>query len=393
LILTLIDEAVASGARAAVAGRALGLSARTVERWRGGASDDARQGPTTAPANRLSAKERARVISTMNRPEFRDLSPHQVVPLLADQGRYFASESTIYRILRDEDLLHHRERSQAPKRRPPSEHRATAPNQVWSWDITYLRACIAGTFFYLYLVVDVWSRKITGWEVHVEELADLAGALIERVCTAMEVDPTALVLHSDNGGPMKGSTMLATLERLGVMPSFSRPHVSDDNPFSEALFRTLKYCPQYPTAPFADLDAARAWVTVFVDWYNTVHLHSGIRFVTPDDRHFGREAGILATRAETYEAAKTAHPERWSGAARCWEPVGDVYLNPEDPTDGCSHIIPAALSTKRSLTLSKSAPLAVEPVDPVGRVSSAHKSTGSAQGHQTTRDRTSSTQI
>jgi transposase InsO family protein len=163
LILTLIDEAVASGARAAVAGRALGLSARTVERWRGGASDDARQGPTTAPANRLSAKERARVISTMNRPEFRDLSPHQVVPLLADQGRYFASESTIYRILRDEDLLHHRERSQAPKRRPPSEHRATAPNQVWSWDITYLRACIAGTFFYLYLVVDVWSRKITGW--------------------------------------------------------------------------------------------------------------------------------------------------------------------------------------------------------------------------------------
>ena len=339
MILNLIDEAVAAGARAAVASGALGLSARTVERWRGGAVEDARQGPNTQPANMLSAKERARVITTMNLPEFRDLSPHQVVPLLADQGRYLASESTIYRILRDEDLLHHRERSRVPKRRPPSEHRATAPNQVWSWDITYLRASIAGTFFYLYLVVDVWSRKITGWEVHVEELADLAGALIERVCTAMDVDPTTLVLHSDNGGPMKGSTMLATLERLGVMPSFSRPHVSDDNPFSEALFRTLKYCPQYPVAPFADLDAARAWVTAFVDWYNTVHLHSGIRFVTPDDRHFGREAGILATRVETYEAAKAAHPERWSGPARCWEPVGDVYLNPDDPADECGNTI------------------------------------------------------
>jgi putative transposase len=393
LILNLIDEAVAAGARAAVASGALGLSARTVERWRGGAVEDARHGPNTQPANMLSAKERARVIATMNLPEHRDLSPHQVVPLLADQGRYLASESTIYRILRDEDLLHHRERSQVPKRRPPSEHRATAPNQVWSWDITYLRACIAGTFFYLYLVVDVWSRKITGWEVHVEELADLAGTLIERTCTAMDVDPTALVLHSDNGGPMKGSTMLATLERLGVMPSFSRPHVSDDNPFSEALFRTLKYCPQYPSAPFADLDAARAWVTAFVAWYNTIHLHSGIRFVTPDDRHFGREAGILAARAETYEAAKATHPERWSGAARCWEPVADVYLNPEDPTDGCGHTIPAALSPKRSLLLSKTETLAVEPVDPVGRASSAHKSTGSEQGYKTTRDRTRSTQI
>lgn len=292
--------------------------------------EDQRHGPNTEPANTLSSRERERVIETMNLPEFRELSPNQVVPLLASQGRYLASESTVYRILRAEDLLHHRERSRAPVRRQPAEHVATGPNEVWSWDITYLLSTVKGRYFYLYLVVDVWSRKVVGWQVHVEESEDLAGALIDGTCTELEVDPNGLVLHSDNGSAMKGSTMLATLQRLGVVPSFSRPHVSDDNPFSEALFRTLKYCPQYPTRPFEDLAAARAWVSSFVDWYNTVHLHSGIRYVTPDDRHFGREGAILEARKATYEAAKAAHPERWSGRTRCWEPVGEVYLNPEE---------------------------------------------------------------
>jgi transposase InsO family protein len=331
MILSLIDEAVAAGARAAAASAALGLSVRTIERWRAGATEDDRHGPNTAPANALSQKEREAVIATMNLPEYRDLSPNQIVPLLADAGRYLASESTLYRILREEDLLHHRERSRAPVRRPPSEHVATGPNQVCSWDITYLRTAVMGMYFYLYLVVDVWSRRIVGWEVHVEESSELAGALIDRICKETGVDPRGLVLHSDNGSPMKGSTMLATLQRLGVVPSFSRPHVSDDNPFSEALFRTLKYCPQYPTGGFATVEAARAWVSDFVVWYNTVHLHSGIRFVTPDDRHFGREGTVLAARKKTYEEAKAAHPERWTGPARCWDPVGDVYLNPETP--------------------------------------------------------------
>jgi putative transposase len=343
MVLQLIDEAVAAGARAAAASAALGLSARTVERWRAGATEDERHGPNSEPANALSKKEREEVIATMNQPAYRDLSPNQVVPLLATEGRYLASESTIYRILREENLLHHRGRSRAPVRRPPAEHVATGPNQVCSWDITYLRAAVMGMYFYLYLVVDVWSRKIVGWEVHVEESSDLAGALMERICQEMGVDPKGLVLHSDNGGPMKGSTMLATLQRLGVVPSFSRPHVSDDNPFSEALFRTLKYCPRYPTGGFATIEAARAWVTDFVDWYNNVHLHSGIRFVTPDDRHSGRENAVLAARQETYQAAKAAHPERWSGPTRCWEPVGDVYLNPEKV--GPAYGGPGALAT------------------------------------------------
>jgi hypothetical protein len=208
---------------------------------------------------------------------------------------------------------------------------ANGPNQVWSWDITYLRTPVLGTFFYLYLVIDVWSRRIMAWEVHVAESADLASGLIESTCYALGIDPLGLVLHSDNGGAMKGSTMVATLERLGILPSFSRPHVSDDNPFSEALFRTLKYRPEYPTRPFSDLFAARSWVERFVAWYNTVHLHSSIRFVTPDDRHFGREHALLGRRKKVYELAQASHPERWSRDTRCWEPIVAVYLNPEKP--------------------------------------------------------------
>jgi len=157
---------------------------------------------------------------------------------------------------------------------------------------------------------------------------ELSSALVEQACEEFGVDPMDLVLHADNGGPMKGSTMLATLQRLGIVASFSRPRVSDDNPYSEALFRTLKYRPEFPNKPFGSLAQARAWVAAFVTWYNTCHLHSAIRFVTPDDRHFGREQEVLARRRATYEKAHQRHPERWSGAIRDWSPVGAVYLNP-----------------------------------------------------------------
>ena len=206
---------------------------------------------------------------------------------------------------------------------------ATGPNQVYSWDITYLRSPIRGGFYYLYLVVDVWSRKVVGAAVHDRESSDLAADLIEEVCILHEVDPRGIVLHSDNGGPMKGSTMLAMLQQLGIVPSFSRPSVSDDNPFSESLFRTMKYSLEYPSKPFASLDHAQAWVARFVRWYNTEHLHSGINFVTPVDRHTGREGAIFARRREVYEAARGRNPERWSGSTRKWESVKEVRLNPE----------------------------------------------------------------
>lgn len=331
MTLSLIAEAVESGARLDVACEALGISARTVERWRSGQAEDQRRGPKTAPPNKLSAQERRKVLSVVNSPRFRDLSPNQIVPLLADDGRYLASESTVYRILREEDLLQHRGRSRAPTRRRPTEHVATGPNQVWSWDITYLKSPVRGMFFYLYMIVDVWSRKVVGFEVHDAESPDLASDLVKATCADLGVDSEGIVLHSDNGGPMKGSTMVATLERLGILTSFSRPSVSDDNPFSEALFRTLKYRPEYPSRPFTDITAARAWVQGFVRWYNDEHLHSAIRFVTPSDRHSGREADVLAHRRSVYEFARTKRRERWARGVRNWSPVGVVYLNPEKP--------------------------------------------------------------
>ncbi len=330
MILDLLEEAHRGGARREIACEVLDISARMVERWK--ASDDredGRKGPKHEPSNKLSELERKRILKVVNSPEHRDFSPKQIVPKLADEGTYLASESTIYRVLREEGQMAHRERSRPAIHSHPKEHEATGANQLWSWDITYLPSAVRGMFFYLYLVMDVWSRKVVGFEVHVDESMELSSAMIERICEELGIDKDQIVLHSDNGGPMKGATMLATLQKLGVMASFSRPHVSDDNPYSEALFRTLKYRPEYPGRPFEKLEDAATWVTGFVEWYNTEHLHSGINFVTPDDRHFGRSEKILAERKTVYEKARSKNPERWSGETRNWNPVATVVLNPE----------------------------------------------------------------
>jgi putative transposase len=329
LILELIDEAVRSGSRLNPAVKLLGLTVRTIQRWRkDGVREDQRKGPLTPPAHKLSRKEREEVLRVAHAPEYRNLSPKQIVPHLADQGRFIASESTFYRILRAEGELTHRQNTRPPTSQKPREHVATGPCEVWSWDITYLRSSVRGLFFYLYLFVDVWSRKIVAARVFETESADHAARLFTRACVDLATDPDRLVLHSDNGSPMKGSTMLATLQRLGVVPSFSRPRVSDDNPYSEALFRTLKYRPEYPSQPFASLTEAQTWVDGFVHWYNSMHLHSAIRFVTPDDRHFGREAEILEKRKLVYEQARSRNPNRWSRTIRNWDAVEQVVLNP-----------------------------------------------------------------
>jgi putative transposase len=330
--VTLVEEAVRAGARRAAAAEILGLTVRTLQRWadQGPGSEDQRRGPHTEPANKLSAAERRRVLDVVNSPKYRDLAPAQIVPRLADEeGIYLASESTLYRVLREEKQLAHRQRSRPATSTRPAEQMATGPNQVYSWDITYLPGPVRGTFFYLYLILDVWSRKIVGAVVHDTECSDLASQLFEATCWREGLDPEGLVLHSDNGSPMKGATMLATLHRLGVIPSFSRPHVSDDNPYSEALFRTLKFRPEYPCVPFASLEAARAWVAAFIDWYNTEHRHSAIRYVTPAERHHGREEAVLERRRRIYEAARQEHPERWSGQVRNWTPIATVRLNPD----------------------------------------------------------------
>lgn len=329
MILGLVSEAVEAGARQSRACEILGIDGRTVQRWkRQGIGEDSRAGPRREPPNKLSSEERSKVMTIMNDAQNRDLSPKQIVPKLADEGIYLASESTMYRLLRAEDQLAHRGAARAPEKRyRPEERLATGPNQVWSWDITYLRAPVRGMFYYLYLVVDVWSRKAVGWSVHDVESTKLAAELIERACLEEGVRP-GLVLHSDNGGPMKGATMLAKLRDLEVVKSFSRPRVSNDNPYSESLFRTLKYRPEFPRGGFTSLEAAREWVECFVRWYNTEHRHSGIKFVTPAQRHAGRDVEILAERKAVYAKACARHPERWTGSTRDWAPIEEVRLNP-----------------------------------------------------------------
>jgi len=325
---------VAVGATRKQACEELQLSLRTYWRWHVGeeVKADGRPGAERpAPVNKLSEQEREKILQTCNEPAYRSLPPSQIVPRLADESIYLGSESSFYRVLREADQLHHRGRSQAPRKlSKPQGYKASGPNQVWSWDITYLAATIVGMFYRLYLVMDIYSRKIVGWEVHENETAEHASVLIRKACLAQGVSEHGLVLHSDNGSPMKGATMLATLQRLGVVPSFSRPSVSNDNPYSESLFGTLKYTPAYPTKPFESLEGARQWVHEFVRWYNHEHRHSAIQFVTPAERHRGDDEAILAKRQTVYEAAKRRNPERWSGKTRNWEPAGEVWLNPEN---------------------------------------------------------------
>lgn len=329
MIVDLIDKAIESGARLKKAATTMGISARTIIRWRQkGGGQDQRKGPLTVPANKLSEQERQQILDISNSAPFRDLSPKQIVPKLADQGVYMASESTFYRILKEHEMLTHRQASKPAVTRP-KEHVATGPCQVWSWDITYLQTSVKGLFFYLYMVVDVWSRKIIAAQIFAEESMEHSSMLLAHACMINGVQPEELVLHSDNGGPMKGATMLATLQKLGVVPSFSRPSVSNDNPYSESLFRTMKYRPEYPLKPFENIEQAQSWVDGFVFWYNTQHLHSSIRYVTPDDRHFGREEHILANRRKVYKKARSRNPNRWSKNIRNWNPVRMVWLNPE----------------------------------------------------------------
>jgi putative transposase len=283
-----------------------------------------------APANKLSEQEREAILAICNQEEYSDLPPSQIVPRLADKGTYLASESSFYRILKAADQLHHRGRAkEKQKRPPPTTHVAKETHEVWTWDISYLPSWVRGQFFYLYLIVDIFSRKVVGWEVHDRESGEEAAVLIQRTVMAERCFRKPLVLHSDNGSPMKSQTMQAKLYDLGIIPSHSRPRVSNDNPYSESLFRTLKYCPKWPREGFETIGTARKWVRQFVGWYNEEHCHSQIRFVTPAQRHRGEDKEILAKRHRVYAQAKERNPARWSGQTRNWEPIASVTLNPE----------------------------------------------------------------
>lgn len=334
-LLTLIQQSCDSGARLQKACALIGLDARTVQRWRHPENQkgDLRVGDKrriTAPPNKFSEAERQAALEVVNSDQFKDLPPSQIVPRLADQGLYVASESTLYRLLREAGQLTHRRLERvAQKRSKPRALVATGPDQIYCWDISYLPTEVRGIYFYLYLFVDLFSRRIVGWQVYDCESAELASGLLQAICERQGITPNQLTVHSDNGSPMKGETMLATMQRLGVAASRSRPAVSNDNPFSEALFRTLKYRPQMPMRPFNGLLQARRWVTELVHWYNHEHRHSAIGFVTPAQRHMQIDHALLNDRAKVYAAARDANPNRWSGPTRNWSRITEVHLNPE----------------------------------------------------------------
>jgi transposase InsO family protein len=328
-VMQLIDEATLAGARLACACAVLGLTARTVQRWRHATIDSRPTARRPTPPNALSDAERAQVRAVANNPEHASLTPHQIVPKLADEHTYLCSESTMYRLLRASGQQRHRGRSKAPQRRPLTTHCASAPNQLWCWDITWMPSTVKGHYFYWYMIKDVHSRYLVANEVHANESAELAGELVGQACLRQRTAGKPLVLHSDNGGAMKGASMLHTLYELGIDPSFSRPRVSNDNAYAEALFRTAKYCPLWPEKPFDTLDEARQWVQRFVHWYNTLHHHSALRYVTPHQRHYGQAQALLEQRKKLYASARDRRPERWSGATRNWHLSEVVYLNPE----------------------------------------------------------------
>ena len=333
MAISLRDEAVAAGARCHKACELLGLTSRTMRRWRRLQTlEDLRQHPPPRQyAHALNDAEKTHILAVCNSAEYQSLPPSQIVPRLADKGIYLASESSFYRLLKANGQLNRRGRVHPPRRVPaPKAWIATRPNQVWTWDITYLPSAVRGQFYRLYMIMDVYSRMIVGWEIHADELSLHAATLIDKACLRHGIRRDQLVLHSDNGSPMKGATMLATLQKLGVVPSFSRPSVSNDNPYSEALFKTLKYTPAYPNKPFSEMTQARAWVHRCTTWYNTDHRYSGIEFVTPEQRHGLYDRWILAKRKDVYEAAKHAKPERWKcRQTRAWNHLDHVWLNPE----------------------------------------------------------------
>ncbi|CAP63924.1 transposase, IS3 family (plasmid) [Cupriavidus taiwanensis LMG 19424] len=296
LCISLIREAERSGCRLAQACDELGLSLRTFQRWVREGDEVVADARTTterpAPANKLSEAERQQILAVANSVEFASLPPSQIVPTLADRGQYVASESSFYRVLRSASQQHHRGRARKPSARVVTSHCATG-------------------------------------EVHRAESAELAALLMRRASLAEGLAGRPLVLHSDNGSPMKGATMLATLENLGVVASFSRPRVSNDNPYAGSLFRTCKYRPDYPHQAFDSVDEARAWTQRFVRWYNHEHKPSALKFVTPAQRHSRLAPVVLAHREAVYAEAKARTPARWSGPTRNWSLADEVWLNPE----------------------------------------------------------------
>ena len=311
---------------------ALGVSRATFYRRR--RPVPGRQQPRPTPARALCGSERERVLDVLAWPRFVDRSPAEVAATLLDEGEYLCSERTMYRVLAANQPVRERRNQREHPQYAKPELVAEAPNQTWSWDITKLLGPTKWTYFYLYVLLDIFSRYAVGWMVANRENSALAGRLIEETCRKQGVEPRVLTLHSDRGAPMTSKCTAQLLADLGVTRSLSRPQVSDDNPFSEAQFKTLKYHPGFP-GRFPDIAAATDFCRSFFPWYNTEHRHAGIAMLTPDDVHHGRARAVLARRERTLEAAWDNHPERFVRGIPKPRPLPkQVWINPPASTTG-----------------------------------------------------------
>jgi putative transposase len=332
-----VKEATQNGARLSRCAEVIGLSPRTLKRWQqdlnGPATGDKRPIAKRPPqANQLTKQERQDIIDICPSPRFASSPPAQIVTTLLDEGTYLASESTFYRILADHRLNKRRGRARKPaEAKPRPNHQATCPNQVWAWDITWLPSQVSGIYYKLYFILDLYSRKIVGSEVFAEENADNSNTLLQRAYLSENIatQRSPLVLHGDNGSPLKAATVLGLMHQLEITPSHSRPRVSNDNAFSEALFRTTKYHPGYPPNGFSSLTEAQEWAHRFVTYYNTEHKHRSLNFVTPIQKHHGQDAELLQKRKKLLEAKRKENPTRWiNGTIRNCQPSGQVNLYP-----------------------------------------------------------------
>jgi putative transposase len=305
------------------------------------------------PPLALSAPERERIVAVLTSPRFADVMPYTAwARLLDEDGLYLASVRTFYRVLAAEGLVQERRHQLVHPAHVKPELQATAPNQVWTWDITRLRSTQKWQFFYLYVLLDIFSRYVVGWLVAGAENAALAQALIEETCAKCAIAPNTLTLHSDRGSPMRAKTTAELFVDLGVAASFSRPRVSNDNPFSEAQFKTLKYRPEFPER-FAGIEHARAHLRRFFTWYNDEHRHSAIGFMTPAAVHFGLAAALDEKRRRVLQAAYAAHPQRFKGRTPT-PPMLPQIVGINLPSNLTTETTDAAITTPALLTNSES---------------------------------------
>jgi putative transposase len=353
---------------------ALGLSVATYYRHRHATREKKTK---HRPQRALAPVETKAALAALHEPRFVDRAPAEVYATLLDEGTYLCSERTMYRILAaNKEVRERRNQLRHPKYVKP-QLVATDPNQVWSWDITKLLTHTKWYYLYLYVIMDLYSRYVVGWMVAEHENATLASMLIDETYRKHDIVPGQLVLHSDRGSPMKAKTLSQLLSHLDVTRSLNRPHVSNDNPFSESHFRTLKYHPDFPKR-FTGIDHGLEHCRGWFPWYNDHHRHSGIAYLTPSDVHFGRAEQILQQRHQIMLRAYREHPERFPrGAPRPLSLPSAVWINPPDATD---HARPIGACDKPRAT--KSTVMATGEAEPLVSPSGSPASAGDPDGHR-----------